>query len=157
MSDEYKKTEGKLRDYLTGNLSAQIQHRKDILEYPPKPSIKQPTAKEKKEKKKKDIYEIDIKTSGTLRPDGLERKVLKYADDPRYNILKKQRDAIHGFLTRLMSYDYTTYRILVLFYRDKLTWVEVGEKVHISESTCKRRRKEAVQDLKKILFGEEEK
>lgn len=148
----YKKTEEKLRDYLTGNLSAQIQHRKDILEFPPKPSIKQPTAKEKKEKKKKDIYEVDIKTSSTLRPDGLERQVLKYIDDPRYNSLKKQRDAIHDYLTRLMSYDYDTYKILLLFYRDKWTWLEVSEEVHVSESTCKRRRKESVNELKKILF-----
>jgi hypothetical protein len=144
---DYKKTEEKLRDYLTGNLSAQIQHRKDILEYPPKPSIKQP-----KDKKKKEIYEVDIKTKSTLRPDGLERKVLKYADDPKYNLLKKQRDAIHGFLTRLMSYDYDTYRTLVLFYRDKRTWLEVSEELHVSESTCKRRRKGAVNDLRKILF-----
>lgn len=126
---------------MTGNLEAQIQHRKNILRFPPKPSIK-----------KKGIYEIHPKTDGTPRHDGLEREVIKYVDDHKYNLLKSQRDAIKGYLTRLLGYDYTTYRILQLFYRDRLTWIEIADELSISDSTGKRRRKEAVNELKKILF-----
>lgn len=153
MSDTYKKTEKKLRDYLTGNLDARIQFRKDILKYPPKPSIKQPTSKEEKKakKKKEALHEVVIKTNNPPRKDKLESEVIRYLDDSKYNRLQIERNAIREFLTRLMGYDYTTYKILVLFYRDKNTWAEVSEKVCSSETTCKRRRKEAVSDLESIL------
>lgn len=133
---DYKNAEKRLKSYLTGKLNAKIERRKLLLRYPPKDSIK-----------KEGVHEVDIKTGGTIRKDKLEMQVIKVSDDSEYNRLKSDYDTIEKFLNHIFRYSRQTHEILYLFYRSGKTWTFISEKVNLSESSCRKKRNEAVQEL----------
>lgn len=127
---KYKKAESLLVDYVTGKLDAQMERRKLVLKYPPKPK-----------------EELGVKVQTTKRSDQLENEVINYLEDSTYNRLKSDRDMVKQFLTYIVGYDNDTYQILNLFYRDGKSWVHIAEKVNIAQSSCRDRRTKAIKEL----------
>lgn len=127
---DYKDAEEKLKDYVTGKLDAQMERRKEVLKYPPKPE-----------------EDLGVKVQTTRRNDQLEQEVIHYLEDRTYNMLKSDRDTVKRFLTYLVSHDHDTYQILTMFYRDKKMWVNIAGKLDMSPSTCKYKRQQAIQEL----------
>lgn len=127
---KYKEAESLLVDYVTGKLDAQMERRKLVLKYPPKPK-----------------EELGVKVQTTKRSDQLENEVINYLEDSTYNRLKSDRDMVKQFLTYIVGYDNDTYQILNLFYRDGKSWVHIAEKVNIAQSSCRDRRTKAIKEL----------
>jgi len=127
---EYKEAETLLKDYVTGKIHGQMERRKEVLKNPPTPK-----------------EDIDIKVQTSPRYDQLEREVIKYTEDSIYNRLKSDRDTVKRFLTYVVSHDNLTYQILMSYYRDNNSWVKTAQKVNLSETQCKKRRRKKIFEL----------
>lgn len=136
-----KEAEAYLKDYLSGQLRADIQKRKLEIMYPPKPSSKKDLRGQEKE----------TKVQTTPRKDRMERNVISYLDDEEYNKLQARLTIIEQYLEYLKETEKTTHRIILLFDYHKLQWLNVSNAVNLSESACQRRRKKAIKELSKRL------
>lgn len=133
----YEQAEEYLKDYLSGNLQAQLERRRLELIYPPKNS----SAKDLRQK------EPDPRADSMRRPDKLENEVISYVDDSTYVYLKSKIRVLDEYMELLRKTNKVTYRILTLFYYHDLPWINVADAVCLSESGCRKRRVKAVKEL----------
>lgn len=136
-----KKAESLLIDYLTGSLHEQLGKRRLELKYPPKKSSKSDLRDES----------IDPMAHTNTQGSALEQDVLAYVDDGTYIYLKALMLRIEKGLKYIKYMDEIDYKILIMFYRDKKSWVCIAHEVHLSESQCRRRRNKSLRELSKWI------
>ena len=136
-----KEAESLLIDYLSGNLHEQLEERKLELRFP------------KKKNSKSDLRDkaIDPKVFSNDFHSTVEQDVLTYVDDGTYTFLSAQIRRIEKCLKHIRLQDELDYRILVMFYKQKKSWVCIAHKVHLSESQCRRRRNKSIKELIKWI------
>ena len=138
---KYKEAESLLIDYLSGNLHEQLEERKLELRFPSKKSSKSDLRDEAIDPK---VYTGDFNSV-------TENEVLKYVDDGTYTFLSARIRRIEKCLEHIRLQDKIDYQILVMFYKQKKSWVCVAHKVHLSESQCRRRRSKSIKELIKWI------
>lgn len=138
---KYKEAESLLTDYLSGNLHEQLEERKLELRFPKKKSARSDLRDESIDPK---VFTGDFNST-------TENEVLKYVDDGTYTFLSARIRRIEKCLEHIRLQDEIDYQILVMFYKQKKSWVCIAHKAHLSESQCRRRRNKSIKELIKWI------
>lgn len=138
MSQKYKEAETYLKDYLSGKLAEDAQRRKEELLYPPKRPLLRG-------------QEQTTKVQSSPSHDQLEQEVLSYVEDGTYVFIKGQIRRIEKFLEHVKLVDEQDYELLIYYYKYEKSWINIAQKVNVSEPTCRRKRNKWIRELSRWI------
>lgn len=82
----------------------------------------------------------------------INEQAINEVSDLEIHLMRIEKHTIRGFLIRLFNTDYKTYKILDLYYRERINFLEIGKRVGLGQRAPSRRRTKVVKDLHKLLY-----